>query len=210
MTKKLIPLFIILAILVGISVVKRAKQTKSYDITQEMGLKNLFPENLLISDIHKIELYSGTKANESVIVAKDSNIWKLASGFQALADKDVVEKFLDKFRNLKGEPRESSKETFKNFDLEDSQALHIKLHDKEKLLFHLLVGKKIKDKNEYKNYGCFVRETGSESVYVVSEDIRFEVGIFGDTSDKSPQNSHWLEKSILNLKIGRASCRERV
>ena len=197
MAKKIIPLLVILLILIGLALVKVQRERQTYDITQEMDIKKILPESFAPSEVQKIELYVGAKPQEKVVLSKKEESWILESAFNAPGDKEVIQKFLGQLEKLRGELRSSSKESLKMFDLEQEQALHIKLHGKEKdrLLIHLLAGKKIKD--QYNS--CFVREAESEQVYRVNEELRSEVGIWGDASDKAPENTYWLEKNILKL-----------
>ena len=195
MAKKLVILLIIfLALLAGV-VIKVAKQDK-YDIEEELQVKNILPENFLISNVSKLEIFNGLKPDKKVVISKKNGEWILEESYKAPGDSKKILKFLKKLKQLKGEYRPSRSQLLRDFKLRKKQALHLKIYHKFKtknIVSHILVGKK----DGYN--ACFVRSAYSNSVYRVGEELRSEVGIWGSSSKSEPKNKYWLNKTILKL-----------
>src|SRR5689334_9713222 len=103
--KYITPLAVIFVILFALVVVKQMTKQK-FDITQQVKLTSLVPDGLNKADITKLELYSGAKADDKITLQRsdtDPNVWWITSHFNAPADKDKIEGFIDKTIKLKGE-----------------------------------------------------------------------------------------------------------
>ena len=196
MAKKLIPLLAIAVILVLAVAIKVNQGREEEDIITQMQMKKLLPGDFTLPEVTKIEVYAGNKANEKVVLTKLQRNWKLASAYQAPADKVIVEKFLVELDKLYGELRSENSEQLDKFAIGQEQALHLKFYKGEKLLTHLLVGKKVE---QTRGKGCFVRYVEKPNIYFVSKDLHSQVGIWSDDGSKAPENSHWLEKYLLKI-----------
>ncbi|NUM33058.1 MAG: DUF4340 domain-containing protein [Candidatus Brocadiae bacterium] len=195
MNKKIISLLAVFLVLAAAAFFKAKTKPVSYNLEQEMGVESLLPKDFLYSDVNRIEIYAASKPEQKVIINKnkDLNQWSLETHFQAPAKRKTVEEFLENLKALQGEMRSSSKEVLEDFSLGEKQALFLKVYrfekDKEQIST-LLVGKK--DGHN----ACFIRKLDSDVVYRIGKDLRSQVGMWSDEPDKSPENNHWLDKTI--------------
>ncbi len=196
MDKKLIPLLGILALLVALGLLKTVMQPKETDIQEEMGARSILPEDFLISDVEKIEIYIGAKPDKKVVLSQSQSLWTISSAFQAPGNKGLIEEFLESLKELYGEVRISGKEYFKDFQLEDQEALHLCITRKIKDIAtttHILVGKK-----ELYN-ACFLRYADGEDVLRVGKELRAKMGVWSDELTKEPESNYWISKGIWKL-----------
>lgn len=192
MFKKLIPLLIIVVLLAVGSIIKKQSMQRQFNLVEEIGATTILPENFLISDVSKIDLYLGSKADQKVTLVKENNEWLIPTSFQAPGDKNAIEKFLDTLKNMLGEKRNAPKDFLSDFNLQDSEAVHIELtRNNTKDVSHILVGKK--DGNK----ACFIRMHDSDNIYRIGQDLREAMGIWGN--DKAPEHIQWLYKKIVKL-----------
>lgn len=198
MNKKIIPLLAILLVLSLAVFFKAKNKPVNYNIEEEMGVESIMPKDFLFSDVNKIEIYAASKPEQKVVLAKDKekNKWFLETAFHSPAKRKTVEEFLENLKQLQGEIRSSSSEVLTDFSLGEKQSLVLKVYrfekDKEQIST-LFVGKK--DGHN----ACFVRKESSNNVYRIGKDLRSEVGMWSDEPDKTPENNHWLDKTIWKL-----------
>ena len=185
-------LIILLVLILGVAL-KMGLREESQDIAEELGVTKILPEDFLIADVTRMEIYFGKKDKEKIEVSQTAEGWKLESAYRAPGNEETIKKFLGTLKDLQGELRSSSADVLGDFQVNEQQALHIKLTRKDKKQTHLLVGKK----DGYS--ACFLRRAGENDVYRVGKQLRSEVGIWGE-SDKAPENSVWLDKKIWKLK----------
>lgn len=190
MFKKLLPLILFFGILTVAVIIQRMTVQRPHDMVTESGMTRLLPEDFLVADVTRLEIYQGSKPEEKTVLTQSKEGWRLESAFRAPGDKDKIENFLGKLKNLEGTERPASKDYFGEFQLEEKQALHLSIARKETATV-LLVGKNIE------NSGCFIRHSTGEKVYEVGKNLRQDVGIWSDTS--SLKSNHWLDKNILKL-----------
>ena len=189
--KHLIPLAIVLAILLGLVVLKK-QTTHTPGIIEQAGLVSLLPEGTTKGDIGKLELYAGAKPDEKVTLAFDGDKWRVTSHFKAPVKEDTIDEYLDDVVKLMGEPRPTSADTdLEDFSLTDEKAFHVVGYkkDAEEALFHVLVGKA-----EYKS--VFMRKEGGNEVFVEQRDLRQKAGVYGDDTEKAPEGTHWFDKEV--------------
>ena len=196
--KQLVPLAIVLALLAGLVLLRQSgRDTPS--LTEQVKLTSLLPEDLDRADIAKIEIHAGAKADEAVVLARESSGegWIVSSHFDAPVKADKIEKFLDNLTRLKGEFRAStaSGEGLSAYDLEEETGFHVKGFSEgpEELLFHLVTGKA----PDYGN--AFARAADGEDVYVIDVNLRREAGIYTVELSDSPAPGIWLDKQVLDL-----------
>jgi hypothetical protein len=194
--KKLIPLFVILAVLGALVVMKMANE-KQPGIVEQVNLEALVPEGLETDDLVKVELYAGAKPEEKVVLEKTDGEWKVSSHFNAPVTEDTINEYLEKMTGLKGEYRTEAAEAEKlaDFSLKEDEAFHVKAWkdaDGEPVV-DLLFGKA----PDYKS--VFVRKAGGERIYVEAANLRKDAGLYGDDMEKAPEASKWLDKEIVKL-----------
>lgn len=194
--KNLIPFIVILVILAGLVVVRNSAK-KTPTMREQTKLEDLVPSGLAAKDIAKLELFSGAKADEKVVLEREGDAWRVASSFNAPADKTTLDTFLDKVVKLKGEPRAAgdADEKLASYNLKDDQAFHVRAFKSgaSDPAVDILVGKA-------PNYRTvFMRKAGDKRIYVESANLRQDAGIYGDDLDKAPTGEKWLDKNILKL-----------
>lgn len=188
-TKKLIILlvvFVCAAALVGIS---KLMEKDEGSIIEESGYEDIAPEEFLKTDVAWFEVWRGGKEDTKVIINRTEDSWSVGSRYNAPADTDKVDKFLDLYKGLMGIVRSTSADVLPDYNLTSDQAVHIKIVMKgdTKKPLELLVGKE----------SGFVRKEGDNTVYAIDRDFNEVLGIYGDTD--TPEGSKWLDKKILSL-----------
>lgn len=199
MSKKLIPLLILLLIL-GLAVALKVKSTRpSYDMAEEMAVESLVPSDFLVSQVHKMEIYAGSQPDSKVMLVKKPTGWVIETAFDAPGKARTIEEFLETVKKLAGEVRPSTPEVLSDFGLDEKQALHVKIYrtidekEKKETTDHLLIGK-----TEEEN-ASFVRKAASDTVYRVGKSLRSALGQWGEDTVKGPDYTPWLDKTILSL-----------
>ncbi len=192
--RKLIPLVFLLLVLVVLAFLF-GRKTPQTDLRQEAGLTRFLPEDFLVSDVDRLEIFLGSKEDEKVLLEKEASGWRVMSHFDAPGNSDKVSTLLDKFKNLEGEFRVAQKSVLGDFDLTEERAIHFTIYKKKDTqpLLYLLVGKSLPG-------GGFVRPKGEDTVYVVDEDFRKEIGLFTDDLSKGPDPLPWINRRIMEVK----------
>ncbi|MBN2308686.1 MAG: DUF4340 domain-containing protein [Candidatus Hydrogenedentes bacterium] len=197
--KNLIPLFVILAILVGLVVVK-SMTAKAPSIVDQVQLVSLLPEGLSSADVAKLELFSGAHPDERVVLTRDEgdpNVWRVTSHFDAPAQAEKIEGFVDTLVGLKGEFRATADtdEALEEYRLSDEKAFHVLgfMKGSEEAGINLLVGKAPASNQ------VLMRTVDGKDVFVLDQNLRREAGVWQDDSDEAPGADSWLDKKIVEL-----------
>lgn len=192
--RKLIPLAVVLLVLVVLVFLFGRKKPRD-ELRLEAGLKRLAPEDFLVSDVSRLEVFLGTKEDQKVILEKEASGWRVRSYFNAPGDGEKVSTLLEKLKNLEGEFRVSEESVLGDFDLTEEKAIHFSIYKKgnEHAWLRLLVGKSLPN-------GGFVRLKGENSIYVVDKDLRRESGFLTHDPSKTPSQSRWVNKTIVDIK----------
>lgn len=194
----IIILLAVLGVLLIIGGVRQLTQPPSRDLTQEAQLVPVV-EGVEAGQVSKLELYSGAKPEEKVILEYDqeSGRWRAASHYNAPADAEKVEEVLDILVDLKGEFRVEGADDsdFEDFNLTENKALHVKGYTEgsEGPAFALLAGKSPKYQTG------FVRKADQSKVLVVDVDLRNKAGIYGEDWDTAPEAAQWIDKTVVDL-----------
>jgi hypothetical protein len=214
--KNLVPLILIFAVLAGLVLIKQATK-KTPNIVEQTGLVTLMPDGISKGDIAKLEIFSGAKPDEKLVLAYDADgaKWRVPTHFNSPVKQETIDKYLDAVVKMKGEPRTmgASDENLASYDLTDSAAFHVAAYKKDSTepMFHLLVGKS----PGYKS--VFIRKQGSNDVFVEQTDLRQEAGIYNAAQQpmmgmekaeekkepQKPEATMWLDKEVLKLKTGK-------
>jgi len=205
-SKSVIPLIIVLAVLVGLIFLKNAKQEQS---NIQDRVKALMPADLSKADIAKLVIATGSKPEEAVTLVRDesnTDTWRVASHFNAPADMDKLNGYLDALVGAKGEFRATapSDEALQQYELNADKAFAIEAYTEnaETAAFKLLIGKAPTFQQ------IFVRMDGQKDVYVLDKDLRAEAGVYSrgeDTPEEAPKADMWLDKKILEFEKSKAT-----
>ncbi len=195
--KQLLPLIIIVVVLLALVLLKRSREQPP-GIVEEVGLVSLFPAELSKGDIAKLELYSGAKPDEKVVLAweQSGDKWLAATHYNAPVTEDKIDKYLTALADLKGEFRASadSDQELEEYNLTESLGFHLVGYQKDsEPAFHFLVGKSPKYST------ALVRKADERKVYVIDTNPRREAGIFGSDTEEAPKTDTWLDKKIVTL-----------
>lgn len=197
--KYLVLLAVVLLVLLGLIVLKRVS-TPTPTITQQVTLTPLVSGDVSKTDIAKLEFYNGGKPDEKTVLTRDPsdpNVWWVTSHFNAPADKEKIEAFIDKAIKLKGEPRGSGMgdASLESYHLTDAKAFHVKGYKKDAAepAFAVLVGKAPAFDQ------VFMRPSASNDVYVLNTNLRREAGVYQDDPDTAPTADTWLKKEVVNI-----------
>jgi len=194
--KTLIPFVVVLAILGGL-IVLRMSQRQDVTMREQIGIEALTPEDLSADSIDRIELYAGPSPEEKVELSRGDDGWIVASHYDAPVKEDVIDGFLDKLTDIKGEPRATAddEEELATYNLKDDEAFYVRAFtgDGDEPVVELLFGKA-------PNFNSvFVRRAGENQVYLEANDLRREAGVNGDDMSIEPQPGKWLDKEVLAL-----------
>ena len=194
--KSLIPLILILAVLVAITVVvKNSKKTPT--MLEQTKLEDVVPAGLTVKDIAKLQIFVGAKPDEKVVLERDGEAWKVSSQFNAPAKTDVVENYIDALLKLKGEFRTTATgdEKLGAYNLQDSKAFHVQAFKAGAAdpVIDLLAGKAPK-------FGqLLLRNAGKDRIYLEATNLKQDAGMYGDDTDKAPTADKWLNKEIAKI-----------
>ncbi|MBI4559373.1 MAG: DUF4340 domain-containing protein [Candidatus Hydrogenedentes bacterium] len=196
--KNLVPLLVILAVLVALGVLKKAKD-RPVTIQEQVKLTALLPEGLSKADVAKLELYAGGKPDDKLTLFLDSTAdkWRVASHFYAPVKKTTMDEYLDALVKLKGEFRSQAAQDsdLEQYNLTDQKAFHVAGYKKDSAepSFRVLFGKS----PDYRT--VFARAADAKDVYVIDENLRSKAGLYGEETDKAPTADTWLEKEVVKL-----------
>jgi len=191
--RSILTLVIVLAVIVALVLVKQLSwSTKGF--VEEMGLVPLAPDDFLVSKVTRLEIFSGGKPDDKIVLSKNDDRWIIASRFDAPADTEKITSLLKKLKDLHGQTRVSDPSVLGDFDLTDDRALHYAIYlGGEQPALHLLAGKKIDWKT------AFVRADGDNTVYEVALNLRSEAGFYGNDATQPPEAKKWLDTTIVDI-----------
>jgi hypothetical protein len=197
--KTLIPLVAILVVLGGIAVLKSMKE-QPVTLEEAVQLTRLAPDNVTPDSLKQIELFSGAKPEEKVVLAhdaQDASKWVVTSAFNAPADNEKAAEFAGLIVGLKGELREenASDEHLADYKLTDEAAFQIRGYTDPagEAAFTLLTG------GDLQGTQMFARQAGSKDVYVIDKNPRREAGVWDAEGGTAPTGDHWIKKTILEI-----------
>ncbi|MFO7976615.1 MAG: DUF4340 domain-containing protein [Candidatus Hydrogenedentota bacterium] len=199
--KNLVPLVVILAILAALVVLKRV-QNKPATIEERLREKvtDLIPEEVSPGAVTRVELYTGGKPEEKLVLqrdAEDPNTWRVSSHFDAPANEEKIEEFIEKLTGLQGEFRAAdvTDDELSEFELSESEAFHVLAYtdDTENPAVHVFAGKAPKPGQ------VFVRTADDHTIYVADVNFRREAQIWSEEGDAVPEPGAWEDKEIVKV-----------
>jgi len=194
--KKLLPFVVIAAVLAALALLKNWRE-KPVSIVEQTKLQALVPSDLKKDTVTRLEFFAAGKEGEKVTLEKAADGWQVASQFNAPIKQDVLDGFLDKLLEMKGETRDrpETDERFATYSLKEDQAFRVRAYKSgaAEPALDLLVGKAPSATT------VFVRKAGDKTVYVESFSPRREAGLFGEDLTESPKADKWLNKEIVAL-----------
>ncbi|MBX3176020.1 MAG: DUF4340 domain-containing protein [Candidatus Hydrogenedentes bacterium] len=194
--KKLLPFLAVLVVLLLLVLMKRGLQ-RTPSLETQANLQPLVAADLGAADIAKLELYAGAAPDEKVVLEKAGDAWVARSHFGAPVNADTIQGYLDKIENLQGEFRATAQgdAQLASYDLKEDQAFRVVAYaaGKNEPAADLLFGK------APSHSSVFVRKAGDTTVYVESNNLRREAGLFGEDLTEAPKADKWLDKTALSV-----------
>ena len=121
----------------------------------------------------------GTQPENVVRLRRQENAWVAASYYNAPVQTEKISAFLTTVSSLEGELRTDQSELLRDFRLDDTQALHLRLYTDnfDTPAVHLLAGKGSGRQG-------FMRRADATRVYSVNLNVHNEAGVAGDSPDQ--------------------------
>lgn len=196
-SKQLTILAGVLLVLAGLVYFKTSTGTTP-TIQEEVNLTPLIADGIAKADITKLELHNGGAPDDKVVLTRDADdpdVWRITSHFDAPAKTDIIETYVGKVVDLKGEARarEQDDTGLATYNLTEETAFHVAGFQQgaETPAFTVLVGKS-PDSSQ-----VFMRPSGGQDVYVLDANLRQEAGVYADDDPaKAPEPGHWLDKEV--------------
>ncbi|KPJ50475.1 MAG: hypothetical protein AMJ41_01320 [candidate division Zixibacteria bacterium DG_27] len=179
-----------LVVLIVIYLIQLSTHTK---VSVEESTVRIFPD-FSPKAVAKIEAYQDTAAEKRLVLEKSHQRWVVKSNFNAKAQERQIEKLLESLKAMRGQLRSSKEELLSDFQIGEEETFHLVLYDKQGTeLSHLLVGKKGPD---WKS--SFVRHFGESKVYLASENLLTQFGIYGEGERKLDSN-RWTDLKVFDF-----------
>lgn len=195
---KLIPFLVVLLVLAGLAVWRKNSEKKPASLASQVKLERLTPEGIGAADIGKVELFSGAKPEEKVVLEKSGEDWKITSLFNAPVNRESYDEFLGNILKMKGEFRATADndERLAQYELKDDQAFHVLAYKAGETApaVDLRVGKSADFRT------VFVRRAGDKQVFVESINPKRDAGVSDSGGDGAvPKSTKWLKTDLLKL-----------
>ncbi|OCC15149.1 hypothetical protein DBT_1269 [Dissulfuribacter thermophilus] len=130
------------------------------------------------------------------IVKKDHSYWievyEDGTSFLAPCQESRVKRLLESLRGLRGEERAKGEDHFDTFLIGDKNALHLELKSGDRVICHILVGKR------GEAWGTsFVRKVDDDSVLIVRKNMLSLVEIWQERAAQNPSPTSWIDLGVI-------------
>jgi hypothetical protein len=186
-------LVILAAVLVLLVAVKTLQDCSHEREVSGPGVATLIPEPLAAEDLGSIAVGYGTDS-EVVVLENQPDGWRVATAWNAHANKQRVDALLRALGGLTAEFRSDSPEVLADYGFTDSTAVTVTGRDRNgDEVFALEVGRRPTGAT-----GQFVRRPGANAVYLTNESILSTLGVYGQDPER-PKSRHFLELQAVKL-----------
>ena len=135
-------------------------------------------------------------SQKSVSLQRADAVWKIPSLWNARADEEKVQEFLEAIQGLKGEVRARNQALFPDFGIEDSEAYHLRFQDTAgQDLLALVLGTQ-----RAGHEGMFIRRRDSEVVYWSRADLFSVMALYGDLAQAELDPKPWARMAFVDFK----------
>ena len=185
--KRLLPLAAILVVLVVVALMVKRQPTPTR-LVDEVGWERLVPDSLRAEAISGVDLYQGSRPDQVLSLRRQGDSWQVPSYFDAPVRPSRIASLLEEIDSLEGELRADRAELLGEFDLEEQQALHLRVYtdDDTEPALHLLAGKSGRRSG-------FVRLLDDSRVYNVDLNLHSMAGLWGESLGNVPEAATWLQ-----------------
>ena len=191
--KRLLPLAAVLVVLVVVALMVK-RQPAPTRLVDAVGWERLVPDSLRAEAISGLDLYQGSQPDQVLSLRRQGDGWRVASYFNAPVRPDRIESLLEHIDGLEGELRADRTELMGEFDLEEEQALHLRVYtdDAAEPALHLLAGRGARRSG-------FVRLLDDSRVYNVDLNLHSMAGLWGENLGNAPAAETWLQLRLNDI-----------
>lgn len=188
-SKQILLVVVVFAVLAGLYFLQQSNQP---EVLLDLGYEKL---GAPAADIAGIACYLAGKEDPAVALVLREGRWLVESKLNAPASETKVQELLEKVEELEGDLRSSSADVLKDYGIADDQALRLDLSGKDgQPIQRLLLGNQGPGYNE-----MFVRQPGSDSVYLARQNLRSLFGLYGSGGGQVPEGKAWLDTTVLSI-----------
>ncbi|GEM_PF-4998217 len=143
-------------------------------------------------EIAEVDVFRANKPDSGIILALENDSWKVKTKYNAPAKKSEIDKLMEDLTGIKGELRGTNPELAGDFGLKDSQVVKLIVKgNKGDTLLNFALGKRGPD---YR--GVFLKESGSNNIYLSHQNLLQSFGIFTDNAN--PDSKRWVETKVFD------------
>ena len=192
--KRLLPLAAVLVVLVAVALMVKRQPTPTR-LVDEVGWERLVPDTLKAESITGVDMYQGSQPDQVLRLRRQGDGWQVPTYFDAPVRPSRIESLLEQLGSLEGELRADREELVDEFDLEEEQALHLRVYtdDKTEPVVHLLAGRGGRRSG-------FVRLVGDSRVYNVDLNLHSMAGLWGENLGNPPAAETWLQLRLNEIR----------
>ena len=192
--KRLLPLAAVLVVLVAVALMVKRQPTPTR-LVDQVGWQRLVPETLKAETITGVDIYQGSLPDQVLSLRRQGDGWQVPTYFEAPVRPSRIENLLEQIGSLEGELRADRDELVSEFDLEEEQALHLRVYtdDNEEPALHLLAGRGGRRSG-------FVRLVGDSRVYNVDLNLHSMAGLWGENLGNPPAAETWLQLRLNEIR----------
>lgn len=191
--KRLLPLAAVLVVLVVVALMVKRQPTPTR-LVDAVGWERLVPDSLRVEAISGVDLYQGSQPDQVLSLRRQGDGWRVATYFNAPVRPGRIESLLEQIDGLEGELRADRAELVAEFDLEEEQALHLRVYtdDETQPALHLLAGRGARRSG-------FVRLLDDSRVYNVDLNLHSVAGLWGENLGNPPEAQTWLQLRLNDI-----------
>ena len=192
--KRLLPLAAVLVVLVAVALMVK-RQPAPTRLLDQVGWERLVPDTLNAESITGVDMYQGRLPDQVLSLRRQGDGWQVATYFNAPVRPSRIESLLEQVGTLEGELRADRDDLVREFDLEEEQALHLRVYtdDTEEPALHLLAGRGGRRSG-------FVRLVGDSRVYNVDLNLHSMAGLWGENLGNPPAAETWLQLRLNEIR----------
>lgn len=193
-SKRLLPLAAVLVVLVAVALMVK-RQPAPTRLVDEVGWERLVPDTLRAESVTGVDMYQGSQPDQVLSLRRQGDGWQVPTYFDAPVRPSRIESLLEQIGTLEGELRADRDELVREFELEDEQALHMRVYagDQAEPVLHLLAGKSGRRSG-------FVRVAGDSRVYNVDLNLHSMAGLWGEKLGGPPEAETWLQLRLNDIR----------
>ena len=193
-SKRLLPLAAVLVVLVAVALMVK-RQPAPTRLVDEVGWERLVPDTLRAEAITGVDMYQGSLPDQVLSMRRQGDGWQVVTYFDAPVRPSRIESLLQQVGSLEGELRADRADLIGEFDLEEEQALHLRVYtgDAADPALHLLAGRGGRRSG-------FVRLAGESRVFNVDLNLHSMAGLWGESLGNPPAAETWLQLRLNEIR----------